>query len=293
MRRQHRDVNGVWMHWRESGWGLPVILVHGLPTSPALWRHVMPRIAGGRCLAWEMVGYGSSILQGSRRDISVAQQATYLLQWLEALRIDRAVLVGHDLGGGVVQIAAARQPEVCAGLVLVNSIGYDAWPGLAVKLCRWLGPLIQRVPNWIFRFAFRQFLRLAHTSRADALEAMAQYWPHYAVYGPGAFVQQACALDLRDTRHVIARLQRLNSPMRVVWGAKDRFLPVEYGFRFARDLDATFQYIFKGRHFTPEDNPQVVAEAVNDVLAQLRIGEYPQHEELQRRWVNNKVPASL
>ena len=93
------------------GQGYPVVLVHGIPTSPKLWRRVLPRLRGARALAWEMVGYGASIPEGRRRDISVAKQADYLAAWLRQLGVDRAVLVGHDLGGGVVQIAAAHKEE--------------------------------------------------------------------------------------------------------------------------------------------------------------------------------------
>jgi len=57
-----------------------------------------------------MVSYGSSIPQGNARDVSVARQADYLLDWLKALDIDRAVLVGHGLGDGVVPIAARQRP---------------------------------------------------------------------------------------------------------------------------------------------------------------------------------------
>ncbi|MDQ3913294.1 MAG: hypothetical protein M3305_16295 [Actinomycetota bacterium] len=49
---------GVRMRWEESGEGPPVVFVHGIPTSPQLWRYVIPRVEG-RALAWEMVGYGS------------------------------------------------------------------------------------------------------------------------------------------------------------------------------------------------------------------------------------------
>lgn len=269
MKRKYRDVHGIWMHWREIGTGLPVVLVHGLATSPCVWRHVVPETQGARCLAWEMVGYGSSIPQGVDRDLSVAQQAIYLLNWLKALRIQRAVLVGHGLGGGVVQIAAKQRPELCAGLVLVNSVGYDAWPTPAIKLVCRLSALMKRAPARLFRLALWRFFRRGHVSHAAATEAFALHWRHYAEHGAAAFVRQACALDLRDTRNVINAVRRLGVPTRVIWGARDHLLPVAYGFRFARDLDATFDYIFKGRHFTPEDHPEVVARAINDVLAEL------------------------
>ncbi len=120
MKRRHRDVNGLWMNGRESGEGLPVVMVHGLGTSPMLWRNVMPKVSSARCLAWELVGYGNSMPQGARRNISVAQQAVYMLDWLRALRIRRAVFVGHGLGGGVLQVALKRMPTLCQGLVLVS-----------------------------------------------------------------------------------------------------------------------------------------------------------------------------
>ncbi len=37
-------VDGITMRWDESGEGIPVVLIHGIPTSPALWRHVAQRM---------------------------------------------------------------------------------------------------------------------------------------------------------------------------------------------------------------------------------------------------------
>jgi pimeloyl-ACP methyl ester carboxylesterase len=117
VQEQQATIRGVPMRWTEEGEGFPVVLLHGIPTSPALWRHVMPQVRGGRCLAFELVGYGDSIPAGRDRDISVARQADYLLAWLDHLGVEPAVLVGHDLGGGVAQIAAVREPRRCARLV--------------------------------------------------------------------------------------------------------------------------------------------------------------------------------
>ncbi|MBA2491920.1 MAG: alpha/beta fold hydrolase [Gammaproteobacteria bacterium] len=284
MKRRHRDVNGLWMNWRESGEGLPVVMVHGLATSPMLWRNVMPKVSSARCLAWELVGYGNSMSQGARRNISVAQQAVYLLDWLRALRIRRAIFVGHGLGGGVLQVALKRKPAVCQGLVLVNSVGYDAWPTPAVNITRRFPRLVERLPKFLFRLAFRRLMRISHVTRAAADEAFALYWPYYAEDGPRAFVRQAKDLHLRDTRNVITALQQIAAPKCVIWGARDRILPVRYGFRFARDLDATLQYIFKGGHFSPEDHPQIVADAINDMVVQVQAGGDASQPEVVRRY---------
>ena len=82
------DVRGVPLRWEEQGAGDPVILVHGIPTSPALWRHVVPLVEDVQVLAFEMLGYGESIPAGRQRDLSVGHQADYLLAWMDAVEID-------------------------------------------------------------------------------------------------------------------------------------------------------------------------------------------------------------
>ena len=128
MKSNHRDINGIPMRWEEHGVGAPVVFVHGIPTTPALWRHVVPLVRSARSLAWEMTGYGDSIPAGRGRHLSVSRQADHLLAWLDALELRRVILVGHDLGGGVAQIAAVRRPELFAGLLLTNCIAYDSRP---------------------------------------------------------------------------------------------------------------------------------------------------------------------
>jgi pimeloyl-ACP methyl ester carboxylesterase len=114
MNERTATVNDTPMRWLEQdGEGVPIVLVHGIPTSPALWRHVVPRLRPYRVLAFEMTGYGDSIPAGKGSDISVGAQADRMLAWLDHLRIDRVILGGHDLGGGVVHIAAVRRPR-CA-----------------------------------------------------------------------------------------------------------------------------------------------------------------------------------
>ena len=135
------------MHWLVHGQGYPVVLMHGIPTSPELWRRVMPRLRGAQALACEMVGHGKSIPEGRGRDISVSKQANYLAAWLQQLGIERAVLMGHDPGDGVVQIAAARYPRLCTGMLLTNPICYDSWPIPEVKAIRAAGGLMRRLPN--------------------------------------------------------------------------------------------------------------------------------------------------
>lgn len=268
MESQHTTVRDVPMRWEETGQGFPVVLLHGIPTAPALWRHVVPRIDGARCLAFEMVGYGHSIPAGRERDISVARQAAYLLGWLDALGIQQAILVGHDLGGGVAQIAAVRQPQRCAGLLLTNAISYDSWPIPSITAVQKLGGLLHALPDPAVKAFLAMFYRRGHDDDDQAREALETYWPAYARYGAAdALARQVRSLRTADTLAVADRLPDLGVPARIVWGAADGFQSIGYGERLAWDLDAPLERIEGAKHWVPEDHPDAIAAGIKDLLA--------------------------
>ena len=260
---------GVRMRWEEAGEGPPVVFVHGIPTSPRLWRHVVPRVEG-RALAWEMVGYGASIREGWDRDISVARQAEYLAGWMREVGLeDGAVVVGHDLGGGVAQILAVRQPELVQGVVLMNSICYDSWPIPSVNAMGAMGSAVERLPNSVFRQVYSAFLHRGHDNRERARESIDEHWPYYErAGGAAAMIRQARYLSVNDTLAIADQIPSLKVPTRLVWGAADQFQKIGYGYRLAYELGAPLDRIEEGKHFVPEDHPEEVAAAVNELLEQ-------------------------
>lgn len=190
-----------------------------------------------------------------------------LLAWLDALGIERAVLAGHDLGGGVVQIAAVRRPPACVGLFLTNAIGYDSWPIPSVKAMRAASGLVRRLPNALLRLALAPLFLRGHNDVARRRESFGLHFAHYARYDGGeALVRQLHSLDVRDTLAVADRLPSLGVPARLAWGAADPFQKILYGERFARDFGAPLRRIEGGRHFTPEDYPEVIAEEIGTLL---------------------------
>jgi pimeloyl-ACP methyl ester carboxylesterase len=253
--------------WLETGEGPPVVLIHGIPTSPELWRHVLPLIPGARLLALEMVGFGRSWSHGVGRDISVKAQAAHLFRWLDVVGIQRALLVGHDLGGGVAQIAAVSRPERVSGVVLCNSIAYDFWPIPSVKAMRAIGSLVERTPPGLFRRLFPFLIHQGHDDSESARESVEAHWPGYAHSdAPAAFVRQIRSLRTEDTLEIADQLPGLNRPAAVVWGAADRFQKTKYGRRLAADLRAELTEIPGAKHFVPEDHPDAVAAAIRSII---------------------------
>lgn len=268
MKIETAKVLGMRMRWLEQGEGTPVVLLHGLPTSPALWRDVMPLIPDARCLAWELVGYGESIPEGRGRDISIGAQADYLAAWIDHLGLRPVILAGHDLGGGVAQLAAASYPGLCAGLFLTNSVGYDNWPVPSVRAMRELRTGVGLLPKVAFKQMLRSFFLMGHTTWPGAEDALDQYWASYQQHGGSrAFARQIAALRRRHTSAVAGDLPGLGIPARIAWGTDDNFLKLRYGERFARDLSAPLRRIEGGKHFTPEDSPEIVAEEIRKLIA--------------------------
>jgi pimeloyl-ACP methyl ester carboxylesterase len=227
----------------------------------------MPLLPDVRVLAFEMTGYGDSIPAGEGRDLSVSAQADRLIGWLEHLDVGPATLVGHDLGGGVVHIAAVRRPDLCAGLLITNGIGYDSWPVPEVKALRAVAPLLSRLPAAALKPGLAVLLARGHDDARKAMEARRVHYAPYARHGGGAaLARQVTALDVRDTLAVQDRLSTLHVPARIVWGAADRFQKVGYGERFACDLGTTVRRIEGGKHFTPEDHPDVLAEEIRGLV---------------------------
>jgi pimeloyl-ACP methyl ester carboxylesterase len=264
MQSHNASVEGIQMRWEETGSGDPVILLHGIPTCPALWREVAPLIEGRRVMAWEMPGYGASIPEGQGRDISVARQADYLVAWMRSQGIERAVLAGHDLGGGVAQIAAVRHPQMVAGLLLTNAICYDSWPVPLVSAVAKTGSIAKHAPDGSFHQLLKLMFSKGHETDAAAEAAYDAHAPHYQRHGEAeAFVRQAQSLDVEDTKSIADRLPTLGVPARIVWGAADEFQTIDYGERLAKNLGAPLRRIEGGLHFTPEDHPQILAEEIN------------------------------
>ncbi|MBP2322598.1 haloalkane dehalogenase [Kibdelosporangium banguiense] len=114
------EVNDSFMAYTETGAGVPVVFLHGNPTSSYLWRKVIPHVQGqARALAPDLIGMGES----GKPDIGYrfTDHAGYLDAWFEKLGLDDVVIVGHDWGGALGMHYAARNPGKVRGIALVET----------------------------------------------------------------------------------------------------------------------------------------------------------------------------
>lgn len=271
-RTQRVDVGGRELNTWQAGDGGPVVLlVHGIPTNHRLWWDVVPTVAEhARVVAVDMLGYGMSDPADGWR-VDLASQAVYLLRLLDRLDVERAVVVGHDLGGGVAQILTVTQPQRIAAMGVVNGACYDAWPVPVVRSAKAVWPLLAAVPHRLLPTLMRPPLRtlFADQSRAPAfLDRFVEPWGTAA--GPSALTGHLRALDSVYTQAVAPFLPRLRLPVEVVWGLQDHQFHPRTGRRLAGNIpDAGWTGVDDASHFSPADRPDVVAAAVLRLLERL------------------------
>src|SRR6185437_8956438 len=98
-----------------------------------LWRHQLTHLSDiRRCIALDLLAHGGTEIPRDQ-DVSVTANAKMILEFLDALNIDRVDLVGNDSGGGIAQIFAALHPERVRSLTLTDCDAQDNWPPEAFK----------------------------------------------------------------------------------------------------------------------------------------------------------------
>lgn len=118
VRRRFVDLPDGQIHYAEAGQGdPPILLLHQTPRSWAEYRHVLPLLGKHRrTIAMDTIGFGDSSAQP--REDSIEAYAEGAAAMLDALSIERAIVVGHHTGGVIAIQLAATQPDRVERLVL-------------------------------------------------------------------------------------------------------------------------------------------------------------------------------
>jgi epoxide hydrolase 4 len=234
---RYADLGDVRLHYVEAGEGPLVLLLHGFPQFWYQWRHQIPVLveAGFRVVAPDMRGYNLSDKPLGVRAYRVELLARDVERLILACGEQTAVVVGHDWGAIAAWIAAMRHPERVEKLAILNV------PHPARSLDGLLSPMqllrssyvfffqIPRLPEEVIRAGDFALLRSVLRSDPVQPEALtAEDIERYieAIAQPGvltASLNYYRAL-LRNPREMRALLQRVEAPVLVIWGEKDRFL---------------------------------------------------------------------
>jgi pimeloyl-ACP methyl ester carboxylesterase len=265
-------INTIELGPEEDRGSQPLVFVHGRSGSWPNWLEQLPAFAAThRVIALDLPGFGHSPMP--RQEISISGYARMLERLLGRLGIDAAAVVGNSMGGFIAAELAIAYPQRVERLVLVSAAGLSTYNHrgsvTVLPAMRQIERSLAAVTAWTAAksdtVARRARLRDAtlnlvvrHPSRLDPALAAEQL----RGAGKPGFMQAFEAVLHYDVRE---RLPEIACPTLIVWGDRDRLIPVGDADLFAELIPNSRKVVFGDTgHMAMLERP----ESFNALLAE-------------------------
>lgn len=243
LERQNCRVDAGDIAYLRYGEGPPLLLVHGIPTSCRLWEPLLG-VLGNHfdCIVPDLLGLGHSAPADDDVDVSSPGQADMLAQLLDALDIDHCGAVFHDQGGAHGMQMLKRHGQRINAVLFTNCVCYDNWPVPLIDFSATLGrlglvPVMSKLR--LMQTTLRTFFPMTLGRRAPFPRALLDDWFRALNTGGQPLRDWTRYVTNQSNKHsldAVDTLRAWDKPAQVLWAADDRFLPVSWGIRLARDL---------------------------------------------------------
>jgi pimeloyl-ACP methyl ester carboxylesterase len=260
------DVDGMRVHVRDEGPAddrEPIVLLHGTSASLHTWEGWAAALKSKhRVIRLDLPGFG---LTGPMpdHDYSMKRYVGFIGRFLDAMGVRHCVLVGNSFGGGLAWETAIAMPLRVARLGLVDAAGYPVQATsvpIAFQVARvpTLAPLMRKVlPRQVVESSVRNVY-------GDPGKVTTELVDRYYELSLRAGNRQAVFERFRQLRwgEDAASIRGIRQPTLILWGGKDRLIPVAQGQRFANEIAASRLVVFDDLGHVPheEDPLRTVAE---------------------------------
>jgi pimeloyl-ACP methyl ester carboxylesterase len=127
---QFMNVGAIKIRYRSAGTGHPIVLLHGVAEQIEVWQGIGDSLARGyRVIALDLPGFGASSKPADTAAYGVAY-VSYVIAVMDSLKLTRASVAGHSLGGLLAANVALRHPDrVHAAISIAGAFADDATTG--------------------------------------------------------------------------------------------------------------------------------------------------------------------
>ena len=253
-----------------------IIFVHGLGSYAPAWKKNIEELKSKyRCIAVDLPGYGRS--SKGEYEGSMTFFSEKLIEFMDALKIEKAVLAGHSMGGQISIVTALKYPDRVSELILVAPAGIETFTEGEKEWFRdaisakgvMLTPLDAIESN------------LGHNFYKMPDDAFFMVEDRYAMTGAGEEFLWYCYIIPKSVQGmvnqpVIRDLPKISQPTLIVMGAADQLIPNRYlhGGSAAKIAekggelipDSRVEVIKKAGHFVMYEKADAVNSAIRDFL---------------------------
>lgn len=265
-------LHGNRVAYLDEGAGDVLLLIHGIGGSSECWRDVVHKLSlRYRVIAVDLLGHGQS--DKPRSDYSLGAFAVWLRDFLDALNIYEATVVGHSFGGGVALQFAHQHKEYCRRLVLISSGGLGPDLGRLLRMLSLPGAEIA-----LQLIASRPAIQVGTALRKRALSSGREVTRYSeTLKGQAALSNRhSRAAFLKTLRSVVDRrgqavcaLDRLRAdlPTMIIFGDQDRCIPVAHAYSAHEAIPGSELHVIPGVGHQPQVQcPDTVARLVGDFI---------------------------
>jgi len=251
------------------GEGPALVLAHGWPWSSFSWHRIIPALAARFAVYWyDMPGYGQSDKQAEQRT-SLDVQGEVFAEMLSHWRLERPMVVAHDMGGATTLRAHLLHGCGYARYVLMNVVAMRPWGSAFFDHVGRHVEAFAGLPPHIHRAVAEAYIRgaLVNALADDDFEKLVAPWLSEA--GRGSFYRQFAQADERYTAEVEPFFGEIRCPVKIVWGEDDPWIPLERG-RALHALipQAGFETLSGVGHLPQLEAPGIVLRQVTGFLSQ-------------------------
>ena len=271
---QFIPLEGMSVHVRDEGPRAdptPILLIHGTSSNLHTWDGWAARVTETRRLVrMDLPAFG---LTGPAPDGDYTPQryAHFIVDLMDHLAIQRAILAGNSLGGGIAWLTAATTPNRVAGLILIDAAGYPLQSqsvpiGFHLASMPWLAPLFDHI---LPRSVITSSLRNVYADPARVTPALIdQYYELTLRAGNRHALAQRMAQGHFES--LVPLIHTITQPTLILWGAQDHLISPGNAARFHTDIAGSTVITLPNMGHVPQEEDPAASLAAALSFLQLK-----------------------
>jgi pimeloyl-ACP methyl ester carboxylesterase len=261
MKQNFAKVNGYNVRFLEDGLSKSkhVLLLHGLGASAERWSRVMPIFAKHfHVVAPDLIGFGYS--DKPEVNYTIPFFVDFVKDFANTVGMEHLNLIGASLGGHIAAELAITSRNMIEKLVLVTPAGImkEPTPVLNYYIAAAIYPTFDSVK--------KAFAQMAGDPKAVDIIYTRDFVNRMQL--PNAkYAFMSSIMGSKSAPSLSDRLGMIGAPTLIVWGEKDRMIPVRYAGKFQKEIKDSQLAIIKSSGHTPYfEKPEVFGDTVLDFL---------------------------